>query len=206
MPPCFTSDVPMSMTTSRVVLSLLFIQGCSGAGETRHPGPNTGSDATDSVPGTAVREPPFDSTSLVGLTCLTLMDAVFLAPLTRAELLQSYGAPDSLQSSTEPNRHIPGATDSLFEVHYSGLTARFRKPSEGSDLITEMHVSDNRYLRYPSIGIGARRDRLIQVVTDTFLVRDDRVEYDCGMGANEPITFWLVGGQIRRVSKTYYVD
>ena len=69
-----------------------------------------------------------------------------------------------------------------------------------------MDATDNRYLRYPSIGIGARRDRLIQVVSDTSLVTDDRVEYDCNMGANEPVTFWLVGGQVRRVSKTYYVD
>jgi len=134
------------------------------------------------------------------------MDSVFLAPSTRAALLQLYGAPDSSSVSTEPNRHVTGVIDSLFQVHYPGLTARFRKPGGGSDLITLLEATENRYLRYPSVGIGARGDRLLQVLSDASIVTDDRIEYNCGMGADEPVTFWLVGGQIRRVSKSYYVD
>jgi hypothetical protein len=188
----------------RMALVGLVMLGCSSA----DPDSRADTSGTSGNPVTpaAVPEPPFDSASVAGLTCLTLMDAVFRAPLTRGELIQAYGAPDSMHTSTEPNRHVPGVVDSLFRVFYRGLTAGFRKPGGGSDLITQMEATDNRYLGYPSIGIGARRDRLIQVVSDTYLVTDDRVEYDCGMGANEPVTFWLVAGQIRRVSKTYYVD
>ena len=190
--------------TYRVITFAVVMLGCSGADS-----PDARSNATNASAtsiASAVPEPAFDSASVAGLTCLTLMDAVFLAPLTREELLQAYGAPDSVHARTEPNRHVAGVIDSLVQVYYPGLTAGFRKPGEGTDLITQMEVTDNRYIRYPSIGIGARRDRLIQVVSDTSLVRDDRVEYDCGMGANEPVTFWLVGEQIRRVSKLYYVD
>lgn len=190
----------------RLVLITVFMFGCSGADDTPDSRSQTPSASADSAAQASVPEPPFDSASVSGLTCLTLMDAVFLAPLTREELLQAYGAPDSVHAATEPNRHVAGVIDSLFQVHYPGLTAGFRTPGGGSDLITRMDVTDNRYLRYPTIGIGARRDRLMQVLPDTSLVAADRVEYDCGMGANEPVTFWLVGGQIRRVSKSYYVD
>ena len=192
----------LNLCRTSIVLVML---GCSGAGIPDSRSATPGASA-DSATLATVPEPPFDSASLAGMTCLTLMDAVFLAPLTRAELLQAYGAPDSVHASTEPNRHVPGVLDSLVQVHYHGLSAEFRIPGGGSDLITRMDATDNRYLRYPSIGIGARRDRLIQVVSDTSLVTDDRVEYDCNMGANEPVTFWLVSGQVRRVSKTYYVD
>ena len=177
--------------------------GCSGVDNT--PGVEA-SASLDSVAVTTLSEPPFDSAGLNGLTCVTLMDSVFLAPSTRVALLQAYGSPDSVNASTEPNRHVTGVIDSLFRVHYPGLTANFRKPGGGSDLIIGMEATDNRYLRYPGIGIGARRDRLIQVLSDTSLVTEDRIEYNCGMGADEPVTFWLAGGQVRRVSMSYYVD
>ena len=188
----------------RVIAFALVMAGCSGA-DSPDARSNATNDSTSPI-ASAVAEPPFDSASVAGLTCLTLMDAVFLAPLTREELLQAYGAPDSVHARTEANRHVPGVIDSLFQVHYRGLMAGFRKPGGGSDLITQMDATDNRFLRYPTIGIGARRDRLLQVLPDTSVVAADRVEYNCGTGADEPVTFWLVGDQVRRVSKSYYVD
>lgn len=190
----------------RLALTTVVMLACSGSGDTPNLRSNTPIGSVDAVSLPTVPEPPFDSASLAGLTCIKLMDSVFLAPSTRAALLQTYGTPDSVNASTEPNRHVAGAIDSLFQVQYSGLTASFRKPAEGSDLITQLEATENRYLRYPSIGIGARGDRLVQVLNDASLVTDDRVEYNCGMGADEPVTFWLVRGQIRRVSKSYYVD
>ena len=189
---------------ARLILIVVML-GCSAANDGSNRGPDTATSTAAVATTATIPEPPFDSASVAGLTCLTLMDAVFLAPLTRAELVQQYGAPDSVHTSTEPNRHIPGI-DSLFQIYYPGLVAGIRAPAGNSDLISQMDISDNRYLRYPSIGIGARRERLIRAVTDTTRTAADRVEYDCNMGANEPITFWLVDGQIRRVSKTYYVD
>ena len=119
---------------TRLAFFAVVMLGCAGANGT--PDSNTPSASADSMALPSVPEPPFDSASLTGLTCITLMDSVFLAPSTRAALQQAYGSPDSVNASTEPNRHVTGVTDSLFHVHYPGLTARFRKPGGGSDLIT----------------------------------------------------------------------
>jgi len=192
-------------TNVAVVLAVALL-GCSDVADAPGTSSTASSNSTDSVSPPNLTEPPFDSVSLAGLTCTVLLDSVFLAPSTRATLVDSYGAPDSTVAVTEPNRHVVGAIDSLFVVYYPGLNASFRKPSDGSDLVTQMDVADNRYLRYPSLGIGARSERLLHVLSDPAVVAVDRIEYNCGIGADEPVTFWLSNGQVRRVSKSYYVD
>lgn len=190
----------------RVAFITIVLLACS----VKEEAPNIGSSSSASVDArrlAAIPEPKFDSAGLAGLTCSTLTDSVFLVPRpTRALLLQAYGVPDSVSASTEPNRHVAGVIDSLLRVHYPGLTASFRKPGEGSDLVTDVVVTDNRFLRFPSLGIGARGSRLIQVLGDPWTLADDRIEYNCVVDADQPVTFWLVGGQVRRVSKYYYVD
>ena len=37
--------------------------------------------------------------------------------------------------TTEPNRHLPDATDSLFDLSYPGLEASIRQAANGNELV-----------------------------------------------------------------------
>jgi len=114
--------------------------------------------------------------------------------------------PDSVAASTEPNRHVAGATDSLFAVHYSGLTVQIRKPRDGNDMVSHARVTDNQYLAYPRIGIGAPADRVIEALGQPTSREDGVLVYSCGMGAEQPVKFELADSVVRAIVIEFYVD
>lgn len=148
----------------------------------------------------------WDSASVADLTCENLEQDILDAAPTRAALAEAYGEADSIRVATEPNRHMAGATDSLFVVYYPGMVVDLRKPENGDDLVDHVEISDNRYLRYPAIGIGAPIDRVARVLGTPKLRDARRVVYDCGLGAEQPVTFMLDQGIVRRIIVDYYLD
>lgn len=177
-----------------------------GIGCTSEPPDGRGGSVEDER-GPGIPSPDPDSPDVAGLTCEGLEENLLRAHASRAELAGTFGTPDSVSSTTEPNRHVPGATDSLFVTYYPGLVAHFRKPPEGGDLVSLVEVEDNRYLRYPAIGVGAGEERVISVLGEPRTHEPGRLVYECaGMGPGQPVTFRLSDGVVERIEIAYYVD
>jgi hypothetical protein len=154
----------------------------------------------DAGPAAAVGDVPAD------LTCETLRESVLRSGTDRDALSNAWGTPESVRVSTEPNRHIEGATDSLLVVRYPGLSVSLRKPPSGRELTSHADVSDNRYLRYPAIGVGADTASVIGALGEPTRRPADGFVYECGMAAAQPITFVIEDGVVRRIDIAYYVD
>jgi hypothetical protein len=142
----------------------------------------------------------------VALSCETLPVALLRARPTRAGLRARFGEPDSIAVDVEPNRHVRDAVDSLFIVRYDGLHVAIRKPQGGDDMTESVEVSDNRFLRFPDVGIGATAATLEGTLGEPTERADDRLIYDCGMGTDEPTTFFLRDGRVTRIRIDHYVD
>lgn len=151
-------------------------------------------------------EAPADSAPGEILSCDGLERDILRTETTRAALEAAYGPPDSVAAETEPNRHIPDATDSLFVVRYPGLTVEIRRPPSGEDLTSHAAIRDNRYLAHPAVGIGAPADRVASVLGEPGTRSEDRLVYDCGPHVEQPVTFWLSDGTVERIEISYYVD
>lgn len=185
------------------LLGLLGIGACSSD----EPGTTERQDATVSeARAVASEQLAWDSASMAELTCEDLEREILAAAPNRAALEEAYGEADSMRVATEPNRHVQGATDSLFLVYYPGMVMNLRKPEDGDDLADDVEISDNRYLRYPAIGIGAPIDRVTRALGTPMLRDSGRVIYDCGFGAEQPVTFVLNQGIVRRIIVDYYLD
>ena len=142
--------------------------------------------------------------------CATLAETLLRTPATRSALAAAYGAPDSVRATTEPNRHIQGATDSLFAVYYPGLAVMLRTPPAARDLVSHVSVTDDRYLAHRRIGIGATEKAVIATLGEPH----DRAEagettsltYACGVAVEQPVTFHLRDDAVVRIEASYYVD
>lgn len=125
---------------------------------------------------------------------------------TRDHLQSRFGPADSIGLTTQPNRHLEGVTDSIFTVHYPGLTVRLHKPGGAEALVSHATVEDNRYLAFPRIGIGAREDSVVAALGAPTDRTTDRLTYSCGIGAEQPVHFVIGQGRVARVTIDYYVD
>ncbi len=125
---------------------------------------------------------------------------------TRDHLRSRFGPADSIGLTTQPNRHMEGVTDSIFTVHYPGLTVRLHKPGGAEALVSHATVEDNRYLAFPSIGIGAREDSVVAALGPPTDRTTDGLTYSCGIGAEQPVHFELDRRRVVRITIDYYVD
>jgi hypothetical protein len=139
-------------------------------------------------------------------TCEDLHYQILEVPATREAFAAAFGQPDSVAASTEPNRHIAGAVDSLFTVHYPGAHLEIRTPPGGRDMATHVRVTDNRYLAYPGIGPGTAAARVEEVLGEPRERAGGYLRYQCGEGAEQPVTFRIAAGRVSAVEIDYYVD
>src|SRR2546423_5636391 len=120
-----------------------------------NPAPLTSGDTAPSVHFSS----PKDS------VCGEMAENGLLIPNTRRNAVAAqFGRPDSVRSQPAPNPHNPAQTDTIVDVFYPGLRLHYwvvAAVQAERDLILEIDVSDNRYLRYPSLGIGASADALV---------------------------------------------
>ena len=126
---------------------------------------------------------------------------------SRQEVIAVLGQPDSVRSVAEANRHDPAVTDSLVVLYYPGLRLDYRVAG-GKDLLEVADVSDSRYLKYPTIGVGASAANIINALGPPWERTDSAYSYDCGrcIGADEPVIFHLAAGRVTNVEYQFYVD
>jgi hypothetical protein len=140
--------------------------------------------------------------------CEGLAETILRFEHTRANLVRHMGPADTVEATAHPNRHVPGVTDSLFTIHYPGLVAGVHKPGGGEDLVSHVAVTDNRYLAFPRIGIGAQQDSVMAALGLPTEGQTDgsALTYNCGMGPDQPVTFHLQDNRVSRITVEYYVD
>lgn len=140
------------------------------------------------------------------LSCAGLHVRILRIAPTRAAFLAEFGTPDSVTRSTEPNRHVPDAVDSLFIVFYPGLVMNIRAPQHGRDMATGVTIQDNRYLAYPEIGVTTSAARVTAILGEPTRRRDDLLIYDCDTVVEQPVAFRIEDGRVASIDISYYVD
>jgi len=125
----------------------------------------------------------------------------------RKAVIAQLGQPDSIRSQTEQNPDTPAQTDSTVDLFYPGLRLGYYVVAEqpNRDILQYADVWDNRYLKYPEIGVGASAAAVVNALGEPGERTGDTYSYDCGrcIGPETPVYFHLVGG---RVKYTFYVD
>jgi hypothetical protein len=157
-------------------------------------------DATDERADVAAQETP------ARVDCVGLEISILATEPSRSALRARFGAPDSVISAVEPNRHVEGAVDSLFVVHYPGLLVSIRTPTGAADLADHVEITDARYIRHAQLAIGASEAQIAAVLGPPTRRTPEAMIYECGAGAEQPVTFRLQAGVVRSIMIDYYVD
>ena len=184
------------MRARRLTWMVLFAAACAPDGAPPE-------DAPGRVEGPEDRQQP---AAVETIACENLARTILAVEPVRASLQRQFGVPDSITATTEPNRHVPGRVDSLFVVHYSGLTASLRKPGGGEDMVDGVVVTESRFLAHPAIGVGAPEARVIAALGAPTRRTAGSLVYDCGEHVEEPVTFHLRDGVVQRIEIDYYLD
>jgi|SRR5688572_5758094 len=125
----------------------------------------------------------------------------------RAELDAEIGDPGYMQVTTEPNRHVPNAQDSIIRLEYGGMTVQVRRPGPGGELLEQVEVSERKWLNFPYFRPGVSANDVIAALGEPQRRESNRLIYNCSESeAEEPIVFELEDGAVQRIVFNYYVD
>jgi len=111
-------------------------------------------------------------------------NGVKLPHTERKAVASQFGRPDSAQSQPSPSRYNAGETDSTVTLFYPGLRLHYivlGKKEGNTEILYRADVSDNRYLKYPSLGIGAGRDAIVKALGEPEEIRDGAYRYSCAL-------------------------
>lgn len=139
--------------------------------------------------------------------CAAWTDAGPAIALERASLEATLGAPDSLASTVEPNRHIPDATDVIHILTWPGISITVRTPPDGRELVEDVVIRDDRFLRWPDPGIGDHANAVMTLLGEPAEHDATHLLYFCGAGpVNEPVAFELRNDSVAAIVFHFYVD
>jgi hypothetical protein len=169
------------------------------------------------TPDSASASPPFDSLgNLRGLSsrdslCGDLVESGLVVPNNRTAVTGQYGRPDSTESEPTPNKHNPAQTDSTVNVFYPGLHLYYivLGVKEGeTDILWRADVSTNRYLKYPSLGIGASREAIVKAVGEPEERTDSTARYSCALHIMAGVTldYHFEGDRVKSAEYWFDVD
>lgn len=139
-----------------------------------------------------------------------LVEHGLLVPEGRREaVIAKLGRPDSIRSHAEANPYDPAVTDSIAYLFYPGLRLDYLVGAgDRGELLQLADVSDNRYLKYPALGVGASAAAIVSTLGEPWKRTDTTYSYACGrcIGPDNPIIFHLDGGRVRRVEYHFYAE
>jgi hypothetical protein len=142
--------------------------------------------------------------------CGDLAENGFKADGVRTVVAAQFGRPDSVRVQPAPNPHRPAQTDTVVDVFYPGLRLHYwvlGLPQPQTDILLEADVSDNKYLKYPQLGIGATAAEIASALGEPERT-PDRYNYSCALHimSGADVTFHLAGGRVRRVDYRWEAD
>jgi hypothetical protein len=129
----------------------------------------------------------------------------------RPAVMAQLGRPDSTRSQPTPNPHKPAQTDSVVDVFYPGLRLHYvvLGVEQGeTDILLRADVSDNRYLKYPALGVGASVEAIVSALGQPEERSNDTYSYSCALHVMEGSTvyFHFQGDRVKFVEYTFYAD
>ncbi len=199
--------------STRTLAAVLLVTLAACGGDAPEPAPDAGgaatsdagepADAPPSPTDTASEPSPTRSRELASLTCDDLESQILPREPTRRTLRDAFGEPDETSVTTEPNRHDPQVTDSLFTLTWPGSEFRVRKAT-GDDFPVRAEISEPGVMEPDLIGVDTAR--VVEVLGQPRRRSDGELVYDCGMGASEPVTLYVEDGAVTGVRVSYYVD
>lgn len=189
------------MTRPHVLLGLVILaatlSGCAG------------SRASGTAAG-GVQSLPYDSTAAESALADLVMRGLRVPGGGRAEVRAAFGEPDSVRAEVFENRHVPAQMDTIVEWFYPGLRLEYYVVSadSASDLLSVADVGDNRFLRFPELGVGADTVTVTRRLGAPRERNEHTLVYECGscLEAYSPVEFHLANGRVRRVRFVFYVD
>jgi hypothetical protein len=170
--------------------------------EAAEPAPGGGATSSQEAPGAGGETAPSaDAFVLMGL----------LPPGDdRATIRAALGEPTDSAREVVPNRHVPGVMDTLIVLEYPGLAVHLHRPGleDAGDLLSEVEVTDPRWLRYARPSIGTELSELESLLGRPTEIDGDGFTYSCGSCemAETSVEFVIAGNRVTRVRFLYYVD
>jgi hypothetical protein len=97
------------------------------------------------------------------------------------------------------------------DVFYPGLRLHYWVVAAAQterDIILEIDVSDNRYLKYPRLGIGASADALVSAFGERGEPTEDGYRYSCALHvmSGADMDFHFSGDRVKLIGYRYYAD
>lgn len=144
--------------------------------------------------------------------CGEMAENGLLIPNTRRSAVAAQlGRPDSVRSQPAPNPHNPAQTDTVVDTFYPGLRLHHWVVAAAQaerDIILEIDVSNNRYLKYPSFGIGATADALVSAFGERGERTGDGYRYSCALHvmSGADMDFHFGGDRVKMITYRYYAD
>jgi hypothetical protein len=128
----------------------------------------------------------------------------------RKAVAAQFGRPDSVRMQPAPNPHRPAQMDTVVDVFYHGIRLHYWVvgATQPYDILLEADVSDNRYLKYPKLGIGASTTEITTALGEPGAGADDSYTYSCALyimsGAD--VSFHFAAGRVTRVVYKWEAD
>ena len=186
-----------SLMKKSIMLAALALMGCSD----RNAPPETAPATRDAVPPSAAMS---TDSGCVQFT----RSGLKLSARSRAALQAEAGRPMTSHVTVEPNRHVPGQYDSIFQLQFGeGLKVQIRKPGPGSEMVEYVEVTKRKWLNFPYFQPGVGADKVIAAMGEPQRREGDNLVYTCGGGEVEnPVVFRIEDGNVEAIVFNYYVD
>jgi hypothetical protein len=173
----------------------------------------TSSPSLDSAPIARVdTAPSVHFSSQEDSLCGEFAENGFRIPNTRRKAVATQlGRPDSVRSHPIPNTHRPAQMDTVVDVFYPGLRLHYvvLGVTEGeTDILLQADVSDNRYLKYPALGVGASVAEVITAFGQPEERSNDTYSYTCALHvmSGSTVHFHLEGDRVKYVVYRWDAD
>lgn len=129
----------------------------------------------------------------------------------RKAVAAQLGVPDSVHSQPAPNTHNPAQMDTVVDVFYPGLRLHYAVlgVTEGeTDILLEAEVSDNRYLKYPALGVGAIVGAIVRALGQPEERTNDTYSYSCALHvmSGSTVYFHFEGDRVKFVVYRWDAD
>jgi hypothetical protein len=128
----------------------------------------------------------------------------------RKAIAAQFGRPDSTRMQPAPNPHRPAQMDTVVDVFYRGIRLHYWVvgSTEPYDILLEADVSDNRYLKYPELGIGASATKITTALGEPAERADDSYAYSCALRvmSGADVSFHFAAGRVTRVVYRWAAD
>ena len=122
-----------------------------------------------------------------------------------------FGKPDSVRAQSGPNPYTPTQIDTVVDVFYLALRLQYwvmGAAQPETESLLEAGISDNKYPKFPQVGIGATPDEIVRAIGEPGEHTDDTYGYTCGLHimSGADVTFHFAGGPVKRGNYRWEMD